>query len=190
MGRVPAILAASALAALSGCGGGTKTVTTSSPAPGTAGTATGADTSATPTPPSKAAKIGAGKVLAGRNNVLVKFTPLTYIDPLKPGRFDQPDPGQRLVAITWEMKNVGKTTYDSSSGNGALLILDDRTQIQHVITGPSTTQCDYNSRLNLAPGETRRGCIPFQVGEKAKVKELQYALNSGYADQKGVWELP
>lgn len=174
-----------AILALAGCGGSTTTVTTTSPAEGTATTEEGATTAAPP----EALDVGEGKVLTGIDNEQVKFTPLTYIDPLTPGQYDQPEAGQRLVAITWEMTNVGKKTYDSSPGNGALLILEDSTQVDHVITGSSTTECDYSSELNLAPGESRRGCIPFQVGESAKIKELQYALNSGYADVKGVWPL-
>lgn len=177
-----------AVVALAGCGGGTETVTTTAPAETEAGATTETE-AGTETTPAQTIELGEPKVLTGVSDETLKFTPLTFIDPVQPGQYDQPDPGQRLVGVTWEMTNVGNKVYDSASGTGAVLILTDGTQVEHVITGSSTAECNYVSEVKLAPGETAHGCLPFQIGEEAEVKEFHYAVSSGYGGPPGVWSL-
>ncbi|MFJ9949323.1 DUF4352 domain-containing protein [Kitasatospora sp. NPDC091207] len=50
--------------------------------------------------------------------------------------------------------------------------------------GPS-----FQTPTNIAAGETGKGFIAFEVPTDAKLDKVQFALDSGFADQVGQWKI-
>nr|WSS66748.1 DUF4352 domain-containing protein [Streptomyces sp. NBC_01177] len=144
---------------------------------------------AAPTPTkSKAAKVGDTIALAGTEDgekvdaVLKKWT-----DNAKPAdEFFAPEDGNRWVAAQFELTNTGKAVYADSPSNGAQVADADGQRFQatfaDVTDGPSMT-----SDATLPPGEKVLGWIVFEVPKASKIVTVQFALNSGFADQTGQW---
>ncbi|WP_156325392.1 hypothetical protein [Nonomuraea sp. SBT364] len=49
--------------------------------------------------------------------------------------------------------------------------------------------CWLSPRVTLAAGDQRRGTLVFEVPKNAKIERFQFALESGFAEQKGEWRL-
>ncbi|WP_371479812.1 hypothetical protein [Kitasatospora sp. NBC_00315] len=45
------------------------------------------------------------------------------------------------------------------------------------------------SRTNIAPGESGKGFVTFEVPKDAKLAKIQFGLDSGFADQTGQWTI-
>jgi hypothetical protein len=43
--------------------------------------------------------------------------------------------------------------------------------------------------VNIAPGASGLGCIVFEVPQSAKITEVQFTLDSGFAQQTGQWNI-
>jgi hypothetical protein len=146
------------------------------------------DPSATPTPKPKKAGIGDSITLAGSDaKISVKL--LGIRDPLSAGDYDQPDSGKRYVGIMIEMANVGTTTYKDSPGNGATIIYGNDEQASNTLVVGGPCAGSFANDVRIAPGAKRRGCIPFELPKSRKAKMLQFALDSGFADEDGEWVL-
>lgn len=103
------------------------------------------------------------------------------------GQFDTTAAGKRLVGVDLRLTNVSDTQYDDSPSNGSTLILDDDTQADATITTGGS--CDLSVDVKIAPGDSRRVCIPFEVSSKRHAKTFQFTLDSGFGDQAGEWSL-
>ncbi|MEV8637799.1 DUF4352 domain-containing protein [Streptosporangium sp. NPDC051023] len=103
-----------------------------------------------------------------------------------PNEIQNAQAGKRLYGVELVLKNVGTATYDDSPSNGAKVIDSEGQEHDPSLFGEiaGTTQLKSTT---IAPGDKRRGVLVFEVPAKAKIERLQFALNSGFADQKGVW---
>ncbi|MDP9849663.1 hypothetical protein [Streptosporangium lutulentum] len=45
----------------------------------------------------------------------------------------------------------------------------------------------FGGSVTMGAGDSRKGIIVFEVPQAAKISKFQFALNSGFADQKGEW---
>ncbi|YCK35185.1 DUF4352 domain-containing protein [Actinomadura sp. ATCC 39365] len=135
--------------------------------------------------------VGDALTLQGSDPALkVTVTVTKVVNPATPAdEFMKPKPGNKFVAVELTLTNAGTIVYSDAPTNGALLIDGEgqqyRTTLFRVREGQS-----LNGSTTIIAGDTRRGVIAFEVPEAAKLAKLQFALNSGFADQKGEWTLP
>lgn len=176
-----AILPAMLAFALTAC---TPTEVTSSP--------DGKDTKAAGQPKSNAAAAKVGDTISLKSNQSGLKIAVTVVKISSSARgkdeFNQPQPGQRFVAVQIALKNIGSVAYDDSPSNGAKLIDAEDQQydagLEEVALGQS-----IGSSVKLAPGSTRKGYLVFSVPKKAKIAKFQFTLDSGFGPQSGEWLL-
>lgn len=136
------------------------------------------------------AKIGDTISLKGNERGLKIAVTVVRVSPSAMGKdeFNQPEKGQRFVAVQITLKNVGSIAYDHSPGNGAKLIDVEDQQYDAALTdvalGPS-----IGSDVKLGPGSTRKGYLVFSVPKKIKLAKFQFTLDSGLAPQSAEWLL-
>ncbi|MFD8594746.1 DUF4352 domain-containing protein [Kitasatospora sp. NPDC059646] len=192
------VLACGGALALAGCGG--KSVETTPASGGTHTVATStvtvtASRTASPSPsgsPSApaTAKVGSTISLAGTNTgESADVTVTKVVDPASPtDSFSTPSAGKRFVAVQFVIKNTGSTTYSDSPSNGAKVI-DSTDQsfnasYQETAAGPG-----FAGSVDLPPGQSGRGYITFEVPTTSQLILVQFALDSGFANQVGQWSL-
>ncbi|MFG1709375.1 DUF4352 domain-containing protein [Nonomuraea sp. M3C6] len=137
-----------------------------------------------------AAKIGDTITLQGRdpglkvavtvNQVIPQATPASSL--LKP------QTGKRYVAVQLTLTNQGQAPYSDAPDNGALLIDGEGQQHRPGIAAVSEGE-SFGGSATINTGDSRKGMIVFEVPETATLAKLQFALDSGFADQKGEWAL-
>lgn len=188
MRRIVTALAAAGLlvATLTAC---QEEITTEPTKTGAADTAQSETPAAAPKPTkSAAATVGDTITLKGNEDgekvdaVLKKWN-----DNAKPAdEFFSPEEGNRWVAAQFELTNTGKAPYADSPSNGAQVADADGQRFgpsfADVTDGPSMT-----SDATIPPGEKVLGYIVFEVPKASKIVSVQFALNSGFADQTGQW---
>lgn len=168
--------------ALSGCANDTtivKTVTAPS---------TKTDATKPATKPSALAKVGDTLTLKGQETTLkVRLTGV--LDPLTGGEFDSPDSGKRYVGIKLEFKNAGGAAFSDAVSNGSTIVLEDNEQGDTTILSGGDCSGSFGSDVKIAPGDTRAGCIPFEVPSAARLRSFQFTPDSGFADATGEWAI-
>lgn len=135
------------------------------------------------------AKIGSVITLNGFDNAKVAVK-LSRVFPSAASAIDGigPDPGNRFYGVELVLKNVGETPYEDAPSNGAVLIDDEGQQYSSTIVDLKGG-VPLNGTVTIGPGDVRKGVIGFEVPKNAKITRLQFALNSGMADHKGIWHL-
>lgn len=99
-----------------------------------------------------------------------------------------PDDGNRWMGVQFRLVNTGSKTYSDSPANGAQ-IADSQgqqfgTTFADITAGPS-----MSSDVNLKPGAKALGWIVFELPKASKAATVQFAMDSGFADQAGEWKL-
>ncbi|MEU8275684.1 DUF4352 domain-containing protein [Microbispora bryophytorum] len=102
--------------------------------------------------------------------------------------FLKPKDGNRFVAIELKLDNKGQATYEDSPSNGAVVVDDQGQQYRTTFAEVKEGQA-FQGSVTMSSGDSRKGVIVFEVPEGAKLAKLQFALNSGFSDQKGEWVL-
>jgi hypothetical protein len=193
MPRTAAVLLAATLVALgaSACNTDTSDSVSTAPkaAPKAAASHGGGAASAAAQPKKKAAaKVGDTISLRGMDTK-ADVTVLKVVDKAKGAdEFTTPDAGKRFVAVQFRITNTGAKAYSDSPSNGAKVV-DTEGQgfdswIADTTAGPS-----FPGEVDLAPGATAKGFITFEVPKAAKLDKVQFALDSGFADQTGQWDV-
>lgn len=176
---------AGVLLATTACQGGTVTTTpakkaTSSTAAGTA--------KASPT----AAKATVGDTIAVKGNLKGERLDVTvkqWVDPAKSAdEFMKPDDGKRWVAAQLQLANTGTAAYSDSPTNG-VQVADAQGQRFQATFGEVTAGPSMAASLKIAPGDKALGWIVFEVPKDSKVTTVQFAMNSGFADQTAQWAI-
>jgi hypothetical protein len=103
-----------------------------------------------------------------------------------PTESDTPSSGKRYVGVSVSMTNVGSANYDDSPSNGMKLIMHNDTQADSTILTDQSA-CSAPGSVTLAPNETRRFCVPFEIPDATRTKQVQIGLDSGFADEKAAW---
>lgn len=136
--------------------------------------------------------LGDETTLKGLKGVEVSARALQVEDPLtvpaKGLSQERPKAGRRFVAVHVRITNTGKKAYSDVPLNGSRLVTDVAKAANGTIllTGKCRTK-KFATRLRLAPGASRKGCLPFQVKRGAKIKAFQLRLDSGFGPDTGVW---
>jgi len=142
------------------------------------------DTEPEPAASSQSAEVGEALTLTGGDGVEVLVSVVGVRDPLQGGEFDSVPEGKRMVGVSLRLTNQSATeTYDDSPSNGAKLVYGDGLQADSAFAFGS---CKAQS-VTIAPGDSRRICIPFEVGANDTLTKFQFALDSGFSDESGEW---
>jgi hypothetical protein len=136
-----------------------------------------------------AAAVGAAVALEGTDPGLkVEVTVAKVVDHATPANdIVKPKTGNRYVAVELRLDNKGQAVYDDSPSNGARLI-DDQGQ-QYNSTFGEVREGVLLSAVTVSPGDSRKGVILYEIPESVKLAKFQFALNSGFASQKGEWTI-
>lgn len=135
------------------------------------------------------AVVGSILTLRGQTDDVVKMKLLSVTDPVSGGQFDTPPAGKRYVGLEVSVTNVGSTPFSDAVGNGATLVTDSDHQADTTILSDGPCGGSFQSDLKLAPGETRVGCIPFEVTRSETPKLFEWTPDSGYGHDTGRWHL-
>ncbi|GAB2896371.1 hypothetical protein GCM10027074_74860 [Streptomyces deserti] len=102
--------------------------------------------------------------------------------------FFKPESGKRWIGVQFQLLNTGTKAYADSPGNGAQIADDQGQQFQStfadITAGPS-----MSSDVRLKPGAKALGWIVFEVPKASKAATVQFAMDSGFAEQVGEWKL-
>ncbi|MFD0472727.1 DUF4352 domain-containing protein [Nonomuraea thailandensis] len=100
----------------------------------------------------------------------------------------QPRPGNRLAAVQLTLTNKGRVVYNDAPMNGAVLI-DSGSQQYPFSISRVEQGLPFHWMTSIKPGDSLKGTVVFEVPEDAELVRFQFALNSGYAQQRGEWSL-
>ncbi len=145
-----------------------------------------AEKSATP----DVAKVGDTIALKGlEDGNKLDVTVVKIADPAKSSdEFTTPGSGKRFVGVQFKLVNTGTAAYSDSPANGAKITDVDGQQFDStfadITAGPS-----MSSAVRLKPGGKALGWIVFEVPKASKTDTVQFAMNSGMANQTGEWKL-
>lgn len=185
------LLAAGIIGGLTACND-TDTITTKADKKATAAPAkTSEAASEEPTEaPQKDASVGDTITLKGyEDSEQLDVTIVKVVDNAKPAdEFFSPEDGHRWLGVQFQLVNTGSAAYNDSPTNGAQVADSDGQQFQptfaDITAGPSMP-----GSLKLAPGAKGLGWVVFEVPKTSKVTTVQFAMNSGFAEQTGQWKL-
>ncbi|MGW4895501.1 DUF4352 domain-containing protein [Kitasatospora sp. NPDC004240] len=204
--RSAALLLGAALVTLTAtaCNSTGSSVSTEAKQPAaTSGAAAGAATGGTAAQPSGAAKpadSGAAKAPAKvgdtialkstlEKNNTADVTVVKVVDPAESANeYLQPEAGKRYVSVQFQIKVTGSATYNEAPWSGAKVV-----DSQGQSFGPSLADTKagpaFQTPTTIAPGETGKGFITFEVPKDVKLDKIQFALDNGFADQVGQWKI-
>ncbi|TMR09008.1 DUF4352 domain-containing protein [Nonomuraea turkmeniaca] len=135
------------------------------------------------------ATIGGAITLQGMDPGLkVTVTLNKVVNPATGDQFSKPQSGNKFVALEVTLANQGQAVYSDTPTNGAILIDSEGQQYRSTFHQVQEGQ-SFGGLATINTGDTRKGVIVFEVPEPAKLAKFQFALNSGFADQKGEWTL-
>lgn len=140
----------------------------------------------------QAADVGDAITLSGTDESLrVKVTLADVHDPATAtSDMLAPDDGYHYVAADLRLEVVGEADYGDSPSNGATLIDSDDAGHDAESASPDVAECDsLGGDVTIPAGGTRTGCVVFQVPDGRQARAVQFALNSGFAPQTGMWRL-
>ena len=181
-----ALAAALALSlAAAGCGSSGDEKSSSSAA------SSGSDTATTEKAEKETLAVGDETTLKGLHGSM-KIKVLKVEDPMKapPAKGlirEVPRKGNRFVGVRVTLTNVGDEAYSDSLLNGAQLVTDVDKGSQPTILLSGKCRSKFGTKTRVPAGDTRTGCLPFQVKKKAEVSAFELTLDSGYGPEKGTW---
>lgn len=99
-----------------------------------------------------------------------------------------PDDGNRWLGVQFQLVNTGTAAYSDSPANGTQ-VFDDQGQQFGPVFADITAGPSMSSDVKLKPGAKALGWIVFELPKDAKAATVQFAMNSGFADQTAEWKL-
>ena len=116
-------------------------------------------------------------------------TAIKVVDPTtSTDGFDTPGPGNRYVAVQFQIQNTGTLAYNDVPANSAKVLDASGHQFEApTVTSTSAGPLFPTNGIALRPGQKAVGYIVFEVPTKSKVAKLQFILDSGYAFESGQW---
>lgn len=141
--------------------------------------------------PSQAVPLGTTVTLTGqRSGEKVDVTALKVVDPAASAEeFFAPDPGTRYVSVQFRLKNTGTVPYKDSPVNGATIVDSEGQQFDADVVAKTTAGPRLPVSLTITPGNTALGYLTFELPDRSRPVTVQFALNSGFADDVGEWKI-
>ncbi len=131
------------------------------------------------------AAVGDTLTLEGFEGLTVDVT-LTEVD--RRLELDEEFDTGSYVGVRLTMTNTGDVAYNDSPSNGATLVTTDDEQLTSTLLFDDAG-CSGSEGVRITPDDTREFCIPFERQEGQSLRLFQFALDSGFAEQTGEWEL-
>ena len=77
--------------------------------------------------------------------------------------------GKRFVGVVIEIRNIGNAGVSDSPSNSSTLVTTDGQQYSEATIAYQGAACEgsFGSGANIAPGDSRSGCIAFKVPDGA-----------------------
>jgi len=149
------------------------------------GTGTGGEAAKTQT-----ATVGSAITLSGNDSgEQMSVTVTKVITDAQPGdEFSSAPAGDRLYAVQFRLRDTGSAAYSDSPSNGAAVV-DSAGQSYQSALDNAAGCVPFPGSENIAPGASGLGCIVFEVPQSAKITEVQFTLDSGFASQTGQWNV-
>lgn len=194
MRRVLAFVLSGFLVSAVACSGDEKVITTpASSTPAQETPATEQPSSTLPPPPSRSPSATVGKTLdltGSGDGERLAVTVVRVVDPAgATDEYSSPDADMRFVAVQFRLKNTGTAVYKDSPSNGAKVVDTQGQQFDSTYEGTSAGPA-FPGSLTVAPGDTGLGFITFEVPRDSKIAKVQFAMNSGFSDDTGQWNVP
>ncbi|MFF1452790.1 DUF4352 domain-containing protein [Streptomyces sp. NPDC058274] len=118
---------------------------------------------------------------------------VTVIKVVDPARAEDaylvPSAGKHLAAVQFRLKNTGTALYKDSPSNGATVV-DKQGQRFNSSLFPTRAGAEFPATVTVRPGGTALGFISFEVPNGTKIVAVQFAMDSGFADDVGEWSVP
>jgi len=179
------LAAAAALAVLSACG--TPTITDTADQEAAISKPEGTTQAQPAEKKAEPAVIGSTITLTGTDGEKVAVK-LARVFPRAQSAVDgiEPDAGKRFYGVELVLKNTGDKPYEDAPSNGVAIIDAEGQQFSSTIVDLKDG-VPLNGTVTIAPGDVRKGVVAFEVPQDAVITKLQFALNSGFSDQKAEW---
>jgi hypothetical protein len=103
--------------------------------------------------------------------------------------FMTPSHGMRFYAVQFRLANTGSVAYSDSPFNGARVV-DSQGQSYDADFSDVKGCHSFPGTENIMTGASGLGCVVFQVPKSATITQIQFALDSGTADDTGQWAVP
>jgi EAL domain-containing protein (putative c-di-GMP-specific phosphodiesterase class I) len=139
-------------------------------------------------PPERRAHLGESLVLPGFETQL-RIAALRVIDPLPNGASGKTR-RKRLVGVEVELENVGASRYAYAPDGCARLVTDRGARVARTSSFSGQEPGDtLPTGVELQPGATVRGCVPFRVRHGHDPELFRFVPESGRAAVTGEWSL-
>jgi hypothetical protein len=133
------------------------------------------------------AKLGTTVTLTGMDaGSKAEVTVMKVVDPTT-SRDDTPSAGRRYVAVQVRIHNTGTLAYDDAPDNSAKLVDAGGNRIEETTVYSIEAGSLFPATVVLHPGQAITGYVVFEVPMTTKIVMIQFALDSGYADDTGHW---
>ncbi|MFJ9899751.1 DUF4352 domain-containing protein [Streptomyces sp. NPDC091280] len=140
--------------------------------------------------PMSDSKVGDTLSLTGTNTgEKLDVTVVKVVDPAGAGPYDHPSSGKRFVSVQFRLKNTGTAVYKDSPSNGTTVIDKDGQRFSASLNN-STAGPPFPGSVTVGTGKTALGFITFEVPTASRIVSVQFAMNSGFSDDVGEWQLP
>ncbi|WP_327680165.1 DUF4352 domain-containing protein [Kitasatospora sp. NBC_00458] len=141
--------------------------------------------------PKAPAKIGDTIALKGsldKGNT-ADVTALKVVDPAaSSNEYLKAEDGKHYVAVQFQIKPTGSKAYGESPFVSAKL-LDTQGQAYSATLADTKAGPSFQTPTNIAAGETGKGFVAFEIPDGTKLDKVQFALDSGFAQQVGQWKI-
>ncbi|MGH8908382.1 MAG: DUF4352 domain-containing protein [Egibacteraceae bacterium] len=179
--------------ALTACGNPEVTTTPDDVAPDVAAETSAPPESepAAPEPePTETATVGSTITLSGSGEgAEVSVKVVEVIDGADATQYSEPEAGHKLIAVRLELSNTGQAVYSDVPSNGARLINTANEQFTDTFARVEGCQEFAGGIVTLPPDAVAVGCLVYEVPVEASPARFQFALDSGFGPETGIWEL-
>ncbi|MET8623512.1 DUF4352 domain-containing protein [Kitasatospora sp. NPDC004669] len=189
LGAALATLTATACNSTGGASVSTEAKQTAAATTGPAGATKPAETKASDAP-KVPAKIGDTIALKGSDKGnAADVVAVKVVDPAESANeYLKPADGKHYVAVQFQIKATGVQAYGEAPASSAKVV-DTQGQaygpnLEETKAGPA-----FQTPTNIAPGETGKGFVTFEIPDGTKLDKVQFALDNGFADQVGQWKI-
>jgi hypothetical protein len=118
----------------------------------------------------------------------MSVTPTQVVAPAQPAsEFDQPPAGHNLVAVQFQLTNVGSAQYEDSPYNSATLIDAQGQRYTPTIVTGITAGPMFPGSVKIAPGGMALGFLAFETPAGTQISAVQFTLDSGFGPDTGEW---
>jgi hypothetical protein len=125
------------------------------------------------------------------NGEKIEIRMTNVVDPAVPGPgAATPDPGDRFVAVQYQIQNVGTLPYDGDTVQMSA-VLNDREgqQFKPVFVQPKTSAGpDLGNSVSVMPGQKRLGYVVFELPDTSVPAQAQWSMGMGFGGT-GMWDI-